>query len=36
MDMEAYNITQEAVIKIILQKKKCKKAQWLSEEVLQK
>ena len=36
MDMEAYNITQEAVIKINLQKKKSKKAQWLSEEVLQK
>ena len=26
---------QEAVIKIIPKKKKCKKAKWLSEEVLQ-
>ena len=30
--MEVYNIVQEAVIKIIPKKKKCKKAKWLSEE----
>ena len=30
-----HNIVQEAVIKIILKKKKCKKAKWLSEETLQ-
>ena len=29
------NIVQEAVIKTIPKKKKCKKAKWLSEEVLQ-
>ena len=29
------DIVQEAVIKTILKKKKCKKAKWLSEEVLQ-
>ena len=29
------NIVQEAVIKTIPQKKKCKKAKWLSEEALQ-
>jgi len=33
--MEVHNIVQEAVIKIILKKKKCKKAKWLSEEALQ-
>ena len=33
--MEVCNIVQEAVIKIILNKKKCKKAKWLSEEALQ-
>ena len=33
--MEAHNIAQEAGIKIIPQKKKCKKAKWLSEEALQ-
>ena len=33
--MEVYNIVQEAVIKTIPKKKKCKKAKWLSEEVLQ-
>ena len=33
--MEVYNIVQEAVIKIIPKKKKCKKAKWLSEEDLQ-
>ena len=32
---EVHDIVQEAVIKIILKKKKCKKAKWLSEEVLQ-
>ena len=29
---EVYNIVQEAVIKTISKKKKCKKAKWLSEE----
>ena len=29
------NIVQEAVIKTILKKKKCKKAKWLSDKVLQ-
>ena len=33
--MEVCNIVQEAVIKTILMKKKCKKAKWLSEEALQ-
>ena len=33
--MEVHNIVQEAVIKTILKKKKCKKAMWLSEEALQ-
>ena len=33
--MEVHNIVQEAVIKTILKKKKCKKAKWLSEEILQ-
>ena len=33
--MEVRDIVQEAVIKIIPQKKKCKKAKWLSEEALQ-
>ena len=28
------DIVQEAVIKTILKKKKCKKAKWLSEEAL--
>jgi len=32
---EVRNIVQEAVIKITLKKKKCKKAKWLSEEALQ-
>ena len=32
---EVRNIVQEAVIKIIPPKKKCKKAKWLSEEALQ-
>ena len=30
--MEAHNIAQEAGIKIIPQKKKCKKAKWFSVE----
>ena len=33
--MEVHDIVQEAVIKIILKKKKCKKAKWLPEETLQ-
>ena len=33
--MEVHNIVQEAVIKTIPNKKKCKKAKWLSEETLQ-
>ena len=33
--MEVCDILQEAVIKIIPKKKKCKKAKWLSEEALQ-
>ena len=32
---EVCNIVQEAVTKIILKKKKCKKAKWLCEEALQ-
>ena len=32
---EDHNIVQEAVTKTISQKKKCKKAKWLSEEALQ-
>ena len=32
---EVRNIVQEAVIKTIPKKKKCKKAKWLSEEALQ-
>ena len=32
---EGPNIVQEAVIKIMPKKKKCKKAKWLSEEALQ-
>ena len=35
LSMEVHDIVQEAVIKTIPKKKKCKKAQWLSEEVLQ-
>ena len=31
---EVHDIVHEAVIKIILKKKKCKKAKWLSEEAL--
>ena len=33
--MEIYNTVQEAVIKTIPKKNKCKKAKWLSEEALQ-
>ena len=33
--IEVHDIVQEAVIKTIPQKKKCKKAKWLSEEALQ-
>ena len=32
---EVHNIVQQAVIKTIPKKKKCKKAKWLSEEALQ-
>ena len=32
---EVFDIVQEAVIKTIPKKKKCKKSTWLSEEVLQ-
>ena len=35
LETEVRNIVQEAVIKIIPKKKKCKKAKWLSEEALQ-
>ena len=34
LQMEARNTAQEAVIKTIPKKKKCKKAEWLSEETL--
>ena len=33
--MEVHNIVQEAGTKNIPKKKKCKKAEWLSEEALQ-
>ena len=33
--MEVCDVVQEAVIKTIPMKKKCKKAKWLSEEALQ-
>ena len=33
--MEVCNTVQEAVIKTIPKKQKCKKAKWLSEEALQ-
>ena len=33
--MEVHDIVQEAVIKTMPKKKKCKKAKWLSEEALQ-
>ena len=34
--MEVWDTVQEAVIKTIPKKKKCKKAKWLSEEGLQR
>ena len=34
LQIEARDIVQEAVIKTIPKKKKCKKAKWLSEEAL--
>ena len=33
--MEVHDIVQEAMIKTIPKKKKCKMAKWLSEEALQ-
>ena len=33
--MEVHDVLQEAVIKTIPKKKKCKKAKWLSDEALQ-
>ena len=33
--MDIHDIVQEAVIKTIPKKKKCKNAKWLSEEALQ-
>ena len=33
--MEVHDAVREAGIKTLLKKKKCKKAKWLSEEVLQ-
>ena len=33
--MEVHDIVQEAVIKTIPKKRRCKKAKWLSEEALQ-
>ena len=33
--MKVHNVVQEAVIKTIPKKKKCKKAKWLTEEALQ-
>ena len=33
--MEDRDIVQKAMIKTIVKKKKCKKAKWLTEEVLQ-
>ena len=35
LQMEVHNTVQEAGIKTITKKKKCKKAKWLSEEALQ-
>ena len=35
LQMEVHNIVQEAVIKIIPKKRKCKRTKWLSEEALQ-
>ena len=36
LSTEVHDIAQEAVIKTISKKKKCKKAKWFSEEVLQR
>ena len=33
--MEVHDVVQEAVIKTIPKKKKCKKSKWLSEDALQ-
>ena len=33
--MEVHDVVQEAVIKTIHKKKKCKKAKWLSDKALQ-
>ena len=35
LQTEVHNSIQEAVTKTISKKKKCKKAKWLSEEILQ-
>ena len=35
LQLEVHNFEQEAVIKTIPKKKKCKRAKWLSEEGLQ-
>ena len=35
LSMELCNLLQEAVIKTIPEKKKCKKAKWLSDKTLQ-
>ena len=35
LQTEVHDIVQEAVIKTIPKKKKCKRAKWLSEEALQ-
>ena len=35
LQMEVHNIVQEAVIKIIPKKRKCKRTKWLPEEALQ-
>ena len=34
MDREVHNVVQEAEIKTIPKKEKCKKSKWLSEEVM--
>ena len=36
LQMEVHNILQDALTKTIPKKKKCKKANWLSEEALQR
>ena len=35
LQVEVHNFVQEAVMKTIPKEKKCKKAEWLSEEALQ-